>query len=208
MTSMTRRSFGLMLAAVAMVLTCVGTASAAEKELEIGKPAPAFELQGTDGKTHKLADYKGKVVVVHWHSVACPWDIAYQPILAKIATKYAKPAEGQKEVVFVGINSNKSESLDKIKEEVAKIKLPYVVLKDPKNKVADLYAAQATPHLFVIDGEGVLRYRGGIEKPVGGAGDAGKSSEQWFEPALAAIVAGKEPAKAITTARGCSIKRE
>lgn len=208
MTAMTRRVFSAMMMAAAIGVMGSTPARAADAELEIGKPTPAFELQGTDGKTHKLSDYKGKVVVLHWHSVACPWDKAYQPILSGIATKFAKPTEGQKEVVFIGINSNKAESMEQVKEDAAKSKLPYVVLKDPKNKVADQYSAKTTPHMFIIDSQGVLRYRGGIEKPVGGAGDAGKGSEQWFEPALAAIVAGKDPKQTVTMARGCTIKRE
>lgn len=195
--------------AVVATLSFVRVASAAiAPDLEIGKAAPSFSLEGSDGKTHTLADYKGKVVVVHFQSCECPWDRAYQPIISGIATKFAKGGEGKKDVVFIGINSNKSETMAQVKEAIAKEKIPYVILKDPGNKVADAYAGKATPHMFVIDGEGVLRYRGGIEKAGKGPADAGKSEEQWLGPALEAIVAGKAPKEAVTQARGCTIKRE
>jgi len=35
-------------------------------ELKVGDMAPAFSLQGSDGKVHKLSDYKGKTVVLAW----------------------------------------------------------------------------------------------------------------------------------------------
>jgi len=169
---------------------------------EIGKPAPAFELQDTAGKTHKLEDYKGKIVVIHYHAVKCPWDIAYQPILNEVARKYA-----DKNVVFIGINSNKTEPMDMVREDVAKKSIPYAVVKDPGNKVADAYKAATTPHMFIIDAEGILRYKGGVEAAPGSPDEVGKSSEQYLVPALDALLKGEQPAKAETRSKGCTIKR-
>lgn len=186
------------------------------EEAPVGKPAPAFELQGSDGKTHKLADYQGKIVVVVFHSLRCPWAVAYDPVLAKIASGYttsagkerSKEAGKTTEVVFLGINSNKSESMDEIKAANSKSPLPFVVLKDPGNKIADAYGARTTPHTYVIDQSGALRYVGGIEKAPSSPDGVGKSSEQYLGPVLAALVQGKEPPFTKTAAIGCTIKRQ
>lgn len=173
---------------------------------EIGKPAPAFELQGSDGKTHTLESFKGKIVVIQFQSTRCPWERAYQPILNELAKKYASGDDAK--VVFLGINSNKAETMEEIKATVEKEAIPYVILKDPGNKVADAYAAKFTPHMYIVHADGNLVYNGGIEKAPSSPSGAGKSEEQYLAPALDALLAGNAIAQAETKAIGCTIKRE
>ena len=168
----------------------------------VGQPAPAFELVGSDGQKHKLDEYKGKIVVLHWEAVTCPWDQAYQPILNKVSSDFSK------DVVFVGINSNKNDSMDDVKGIIKEDGIPYLVLKDPGNKIADAYGAQTTPHMFIIDAKGVLRYKGGIEKAPTSPNGVGQSQEQYLVPVLKALVAGQEPPVTETKSKGCSVKRE
>lgn len=177
---------------------------------EIGKPAPTFDLKGSDDKDHKLADYKGKIVVLHFQSTTCPWERAYQPYLNQTATAFAKTEHEGKvvEVVFLGINANKNESMDAVKAKLQEENVPYVVTKDPGNKIADEYHATTTPHIFIVDAEGILRYKGGVEKAPTGPRGATKSEEQYLRPVLEALVAGKEPPVTETKSIGCSIKRE
>jgi len=193
------------LAAVALVLSLTFTLSAraAESGPAVGAPAPAFELSDLDGKTHKLSDFAGKILVVQFQSAQCPWERAYQPILNDVANKYK-----DKGVVFVAINSNSTEKADQIKAKAAEEKMPYGILKDAGNKIADAYDAQTTPHIFIIDGKGVLRYKGGVEKSPANFKAAGKSDEQYLVPAIDALIAGKDPAQTSTKSTGCSIKRE
>ncbi|MCE9588958.1 MAG: redoxin domain-containing protein [Planctomycetes bacterium] len=206
---MTRRSGLKLLAAVfgmAAVLMWSGRLTAEDKKegkAEIGKPAPAFTLKTPDGKEHSLAEYKGKIVVIHFHSVNCPWAKAYQPILSADARKFA-----DKNVVFLGINSNHTETADEIKKDSEKLNLPYPILIDKGNVVADDYGARFTPHIYVIDGDGVLRYKGGIEKAPNSPGGAGKSDEQYLVPVVQALVEGKEPPYTSEAPIGCGIKRE
>ena len=54
------------LGVTAMAQTPGAPAQPAGPELKIGDPAPDFALPGSDGKTHKLSDYKGKTVVLAW----------------------------------------------------------------------------------------------------------------------------------------------
>lgn len=204
--TMTRRS-GLkwMLAAfgVAASLTMGGRAVAEEPaKAEVGKPAPGFTLKTTDGKEHSLAALKGKTVVVQFASARCPWERAYQPILNDVAAKYT-----DKNVVFLGINANFNETPEEIKAIAEKESIPYAILIDKGNVIADIYQAQTTPHIYIIDGEGVLRYMGGIEKPPTSPAGAGKSDEQYLVPVLDALLGGKELPFTTTKATGCTIKR-
>jgi peroxiredoxin len=194
-----------LLTAIALVLSMMLTLTASAADTsgpQVGKPAPTFDLKDVNGKEHKLADYAGKIVVIQFQSATCPWERAYQPILNGVSDKYK-----DKGVVFVGINSNSSETVEKIKAKADDEKVPYDTLKDPGNKIADAYDAQTTPHIFIIDGKGVLRYKGGVEKAPSDPSGAGKASEQYLVPALDSIVAGKDPAQASTKSVGCSIKR-
>lgn len=179
-----------------------------ETTLKVGEAAPDFELADvTNGKTHKLSDYRGKTVVVTFHSITCPWavmepDSGYQRLLNPLAEQYA-----DKDVVFLGINSNSDESVDDIAAYVKKKGFTYPILKDPGNKVADQYGGKTTPHFFVIDKDGVLRYQGGYEKAPRSPQTTGQSDEQYLVPALDAILAGSEPPHTTTVPKGCTIKR-
>lgn len=204
------RSMALLAGVMTLAGTlALGTPLRAEAP-KIGAAAPAFELKGSDDQVHKLSDYKGKIVVLYFHSTECPWAKAYQPILNQLAQKFGpveKDGKPVERVAFVGINSNQSEDTARIKANAQQYKTAHPILKDPDNKVADAYDARFTPHVFVIDGEGKLRYMGGLEKPPVSPREVGKSKEQYLEPAIAALLEGKEPPQTSTQAIGCSIKR-
>lgn len=193
-----RRIFTPLLAMAAAVLLTGAAAGASE----IGKPAPDFTLTDTAGKTHSLADYKGKILVIHYQAIECPWDIAYQPHLNKMAEKYK-----DKNVVFLGINSNRTEPMKQLQEDVARKEIPYPVTKDPGSKVADAYGARTTPHMFIVDENGILRYKGGVETLPGSPDDVGQGKEQYVVLALDALTKGQQPEKAETRSKGCAIKR-
>ena len=178
---------------------------------QIGEPAPAFELPDLQGNTHKLEDFAGRIVVLHFQSCRCPWEAAYRPILNALAAQFG-PEEVEGEMVqqaqFIAINSNNGEDAELIAEYVEQTPITYPVLKDAGNVVADLYGARATPHIFVIDADGILRYKGGIEKAPISTSECGNSDEQYLEPVLAALVNESELPVTDTMPRGCGIKRQ
>jgi peroxiredoxin len=198
------------LASIAMFVATVALAAPAYAEkppAELGEAAPGFELKDLQGQTHKLADFKDKIVVLRFQSMHCPWDRmrpsgGYERMLSPMAKEYAG-----KDVVFLGINSNKNESVEKLKAYAEKHEIPYPILKDPGNKVADMYGARTTPHMFVIDREGKLRYRGGIEENPPTPEDCGKMDEQYLRPVLDALISGNEVPYSDKPSKGCSIKR-
>lgn len=201
--------------AVALSVVCallgLTAAASAGEGAKVGSPAPQFELTDVmTGQTTTLAEHKGKVVVLVWHSIHCPWywnrpEAGYDRILIPTAKKYAEQG-----VVFLGINSNKNESVDALKAYHQKHNLTYPILKDPGNKVADAYGARTTPHIFVIDDDEAqtLVYKGGLEKAPASPEQCGKSEEQYLEPVLTAVLANQTPPVTETRSKGCGIQRE
>lgn len=84
--------------------------------------------------------------------------------------------------------------------------MPAHVLLDPKGTAGRAYAAQVTPHMYVIDGAGALRYMGAIDDKPSANPETLKTAANYVRPAVAAVVAGKAVETPVTRAYGCSIK--
>ncbi len=167
----------------------------------IGAVAPAFQLTTLDGKPFSLAEAEktNDYVVLMFIATQCPYSNAYNDRMRDMAAAYAK-----KRVLFVGINSNKTESLEEAAAHAKAHGLTFPILKDPGNKVADLYDAKRTPEVFVIGKDGKLLYHGRIDD---NSDDASKVTSPDLKNALDALLAGKPVTRAETKAFGCTIKR-
>ena len=181
-----------------MVLSCGLFASAVAVPPTIGQPVPDFALKDTTGKLHSLKAYRGQYVVIGFIGAKCPISNAYTSRMNGIAEDY----KAQK-VVFLGINSNANEPLNLIKENAAKAKYSFAILKDNNNVVADLFGATVTPEMYVLDAEGVLRYHGRIDS----ASDIARVERHDLRVALDELLSGKEASKPDLKAFGCQIKR-
>jgi len=167
----------------------------------IGSAAPTFTLTTLDGKSFSLAEAarSHKAVVVMFIATKCPYSNAYNDRMREMAAAYEK-----KDVLFAGINSNKSEPAEEVISHARQHGLRFLLMKDPDNKVADLYEARHTPEVFVVDPEGKLRYHGRIDENYE---DPSKVTSPDLKNALDSFLAGQPIAKAETKAFGCSIKR-
>ena len=167
----------------------------------IGAAAPTFSLTAIDGKAFVLADATkaNSLVVVMFISTQCPFSNAYNDRMRDMSAAYA-----QKGVQFVGINSNKTETVQDAVDHARKHGHTFTILKDPGNKVADLYDARHTPEIFVVDKTGKLRYHGRIDE---NSDDAAHVTSPDLKNALDALLGGQSVARAETKAFGCSIKR-
>ncbi len=168
---------------------------------EVGAPAPQFTLTTVEGKSFSLAEAakSHKAVVVMFIATKCPYSNAYNDRMRDMAAAYEKQG-----ILFAGINSNKSEPADEVIAHAKKHGFAFPIMKDPDNKVADLYDAKHTPEIFVVDPDGKLRYHGRIDENYE---DAAKVTSPDLKNALDAMLAGRAIAKAETKAFGCSIKR-
>lgn len=179
--------------ASALVLVAVPFALAGA---EIGKPAPDFALKDLDGKEHKLADLKGKVVVLEWINHECPVSNKYQDnkVIAETRAKFK-----DKPVVWIGINSSSfaEEKKAEIKDWTATKKIDYPILLDAAGTVGKSYDAKTTPHIFVLDTTGKVAYMGSIDD---------SSGRNYVTEAVTSLLDGKEVAMKTTKPMGCTIK--
>ncbi len=167
----------------------------------IGAAAPTFQLTTIDGKAFSLADAEksNKAVVLMFIATKCPYSNAYNDRMRQMADDYAR-----KGVLFVGINSNSSEPEAEVKAHAAQHKFGFTLVKDPGNKVADMYDARRTPEIFVVGADGKLLYHGRIDENYE---EPTKVTSPDLKNALDQILAGQPVAKAETKAFGCTIKR-
>jgi peroxiredoxin len=148
-------------AACAVALAAAPAAVAFFGGAEVGKPAPAFVLKDQHGKTWTLADLAGKTVVLEWFNPDCPHVVqTYEKGLAS-ATIEALKKDG---ALFIAVNSTGTAPLDEVmKKSVAfleRFRIDHPILFDHDGAIGRAYGALTTPHVFVIDGKGVLRYQG------------------------------------------------
>jgi peroxiredoxin len=183
---------------LAGVLALSGALQAAAPQ--VGGPAPVFTLTTVDGKTFSLADAARthKAVVVMFIATKCPYSNAYNDRMRDMAAAYEKQG-----ILFAGINSNKTEPAAEVIAHAKQHGFGFSLMKDPDNKVADLYDARHTPEIFVVDPDGKVRYHGRIDENYE---EPAKVASPDLKNALDALLAGKPIAKAETKAFGCTIK--
>jgi peroxiredoxin len=192
----TFRSLLLLLA----VLTTGRAALADVAVAAVGTSAPAFELTDLDGKTVRLADFRGKTVVLEWINPNCPVSRGYAEKKVMTTTASAHP-----EAVWLAINSTNKTHGDFVDAAAhaaynKKNGIAYPVLYDSSGATGHAYGAKTTPHMFIIDGTGKLVYNGAIDS------GPGATSTNYVDAALTALAAGKTPDPATTKPMGCSVK--
>src|SRR5579864_155423 len=191
-------------AATAVALT-IGAAIFAEDKSPVGKSMESFSLP--DVRTSKpvsLADFSDKkAVVVVFLGTQCPINNAYLPRLAELQKEY-----GGKGVQFLGINSIKTDNAEAVAEHAKKNDLPFPVLKDTNQRVADLFSARRTPEAFVLDEKHIVRYRGRIDDRFGIDVQRTKATKQELVDALDEVLASKTVTTPETEVAGCLITRE
>ena len=196
------RMFLIALAAV----TVVGPAAAQQTT---GQAAGNFRLMDAGGKPVSLSDYRGRTVVLEWNNPGCSYVQKHYDSGNMQRTQAAATAGG---AVWLSINSGAPGKQGHMtgpeaRAFLAKAKArPTAYLLDPEGRVGRGYAAKTTPHLYVIDGRGVLRYQGGIDdKPTADQSDIAGARNHVLA-ALGELKAGKPVSVAETRPYGCSVK--
>ncbi len=161
------------------------------------KPAPDFRLPDLQGNPHNLSDWRGQVVILNFWSCECPHVARTDQLLLSYLKHW------REQVVLLPLAANANESLDQLKSVSSQRGLP-IVLHDREHQVADLYGAVTTPHLFVIDKEGILRYQGAFDDVTF---RQRTPSREYLREAVEAILRGQIPAPDQTPAYGCTIVR-
>ncbi len=189
--------------------TILATLAVSVAQPEIGKPAPDFTLKDSDGKEHKLSDFKGKTVVLEWVNVGCPfvkkhYDSGNMQNLQKSAKELG--------VVWLSVcssapgkqgNETPGAGAAKVKEQGG---AATAYLLDEDGTVGKLYEAKTTPQMFIVDKEGTLVYEGAIDdKPTADAASI-DGAVNYVKNALVEVMDGKPVTTPSTKPYGCSVK--
>ncbi len=188
---MQRRLFFLGTAALAATLT-------ANAQLHVGSAVPDFQLKDLSGNKVSFSALKGDTTVVLFIATKCPISNDYNERMKAIYNDYAG-----KGVKFVFVNSNATEPAEEVAAHIQSNGFNFAVYKDPGNVVADLFGAQFTPEVYVLDKAGAIRYHGYIDD----SRNAANVKSQGLRLAIDAVMAGQPVQNATTKAFGCTIKR-
>jgi len=195
-------------AALALIAAFVIPAGAAST-VQPGKPAPEFTATDSAGKTVSLAALKGKTVVLEWTNDGCPYVRKHYDsgTMQKLQADTT-----QKGVVWLTVISSAPgmqghvNGLEADKLTAERKAHPTAVLLDPKGELGRLYSATTTPHMFVIDGAGTLRYMGGIDDKPSSSAASLEGARPYVREAVDAVLAGQPVKSASTRPYGCSVK--
>ena len=180
---------------VSTLLACFA-AVAAFAAAEIGQPAPAFTAKTLDGKTVSLSDYSGKIVVLEWYNPGCPFVKKFYDT-GKMQ-EFQKDAIG-KGIVWLVINTG-GHNLENATY------YPGTVIQDENQSIGRAFDAKVTPHCFVIDGKGVLVYKGAIDNISSVKSADIEKADNYVLAAVKAVKEGKAPEVSNTKPYGCGVK--
>lgn len=166
--------------------------------LQLNFPVPDFELPDLHGKIHRLSDYRGRIVIVNFWSCECPHSERTDKAIMSMLVQW------QDDVTMLSIASNRSENIASIKTIAVARRLPTVLI-DADCRIADLFEAQTTPHVFAVDREGILRYRGSVDDVT----FRQRIPTRFFlDMAIESLLNGQRPPLSESPAYGCTIVRE
>ena len=179
--------------------------------IEIDSEAPNFELTDTYGDKVSLESFKGKKVVLEWTNHGCPFVAKHYKTKNMQSTQELAKSE---DVVWLSIISSAPGTQGYVTKEEANALTttreasPAHVLLDPTGKAGILYSAKTTPHMYVINEEGLLKYQGAIDD-AGGRGFMFKDlleANNYVKIAIKELNQGKKISNPVTKPYGCSVK--
>lgn len=195
----------LKLSALVLSLFMASTSFAAK----VGEKAPDFKVADMNGKVHQLSDYKGKYVVLEWTNEGCPFVKKHYEShnMQKLQKEYTS-----KGVIWLTVASSVKGKQGHWTPEQAKAKAKEwgiastAILLDGDAKMGKAYGAKVTPHMFIINPEGVLVYNGAIDSNDSTDPKDIATATNYVDEALKSSMKG-EPIKVSTSKPyGCGVK--
>lgn len=216
MTTLTRRNLGLaagMAAAVALTAGALITLpSSASASVQPGTPAPVFtDATTSTGETISLSDFAGKTVVLEWTNDGCPF----------VKKHYAEPVRNMQalqdraaseDLVWISVISSAPGKQGYVSGAQAEAinagrsAVPAYTILDPEGDIGRAYSAKTTPHMYIIDGNGMLTYNGAIDSVRSAKVEDIEGATNYVSAALDAMAEGAPIVEASTTPYGCSVK--
>ena len=197
------------LSKAATVFTAILALSLSARAVKVGDPAPDFTGTDSHGQTHKLSEYRGKYVVLEWTNNGCPFTRKHYTSGNMQSLQTLAQQHG---VVWLSVISSAPGKQGYVDgagaDELTRSRhaAPTAVLLDPSGSVGRLYRAKTTPHMFVIDAKGELRYMGGIDSLATTDVADIQTAEPYLKEAMLAVADGKPVGHPVTRPYGCSVK--
>jgi peroxiredoxin len=166
----------------------------------LNRLAPDFSLPALIGSRVSVSDLRGYVVILNFWSADCVWSRR-----ADVMLVYRQLTWEAKGVRILGVASNANENESQIRYEMENRHLRYPIAMDYDHRTADLYKAETTPHFFVLDRQGLVRYVGALDD----ASEKSRDAKQFYlDRAVTSLLANSTPDPAYTPPFGCSIVRQ
>ena len=192
----------------ALVLPALAVGVPQASAASVGQKAPDFTAIDAAGKTHKLSDFNGKHVVLEWTNPGCPFVVKhYSGNMQALQNEFT--AKG---VVWLSVNSTSKSASDYLEPaklmawKADKNSAATAVLMDESGKIGQLYSAKTTPHMFIINPQGVLVYAGAIDSIASARVDDIKTATNYIRQGLNEAIKGRAISTPSTRAYGCSVK--
>ena len=191
-------------------LCLAASAGVVQSAAEIGQPAPEFTLTDTAGNEHNLSDFRGQKVILEWTNHECPF--VQKHYGAGNMQDQQRHAREEHDVVWLTVISSRPGSQGHVSPAKAdeltatRNAAPTAVLLDESGDVGRAYEARVTPHMYIIDAEGTLVYKGGIDSIQSADQDDIPKARQYVMAALDEMAAGEEITDTVTRPYGCTIK--
>ena len=176
----------------------------------VGQPAPLFTVRDTKGTSHSLDAYRGKWVVLEWFNHECPYTRKhyYTRNMQTLQREYT-----EKGIVWISVVSSApgnqgylASAAEADQAMMEKKAAPSFIVRDTAGTLGRMYGARTTPHLYVIDPQGVLRYAGAIDDKPSPSPSSVPTAHNYLKAALDAGLAGKPIAVGTTQPYGCDVK--
>jgi peroxiredoxin len=191
--------------AVALSVGCAGVSAAPV----VGQPAPAFTAVDSNGKSRSLSEFKGKTVVLEWTNDGCPYVQKHYGAGNMQQVQQDLTASGAVWLSIISSAPGKQGYVSGAEANqltASRGARPSAVLLDPAGAIGRAYEAQTTPHMFVIDKSGTLRYMGAIDDQPTTDTSTLASARNHVREAFAAVSTGAKVADPVTDPYGCSVK--
>jgi len=177
-------------------------------EAKVGQPAPDFVGTDINGRTHRLSDYRGKIVVLEAYNLDCPFCANHYKSGAMQELQAAAVSKGIVWLVVNSVNAGNPSyrNAAAARKEFAELKIKATAwLDDHSGEIGKKLGMKTTPHLFVVNQQGVLAYQGAIDDRAESSGNP-RTARNYVKAAIEALLSGKAVPVAESKPYGCSVK--
>jgi peroxiredoxin len=176
---------------------------------KVGDSAPNFSATGSDGKTYRLSDYRGRFVVLEWHNNGCPYTRKHYDSgnMQRLQKEWTEKGVAWFTVISSAPGTQGYLTADQESAYKQKMQaVPTAILLDSGGEVGHLYDAKTTPQMVVINPQGTIIYDGAIDDhPTSDSGDI-PQSKNYVDLALREATSGKPVSTPTSRPYGCSVK--